>query len=409
MKKTQSLPIKEIYLSFMAILLLFAFNACESDDEIIKAISPEGLRYSQMAGAFQGEAFQSSAPVVSSSTKPVFEIMDGLYDSSYNALVLETFEINDSTGVISLQADNDLLAGKYGLDIKVSNDTGETLFKNVFQLDIEAYELSKLIFSPSEFTATVGKSFASTVPSISGSRPVSFKLVDAPEGFNIDNETGVISLEVGNPVPAGVYSLSVEATNVTGTVSFKDIVTIELGAPSVQILFDDGWDAEVIGSTIMGNFKSVSVIGSVAWQIGNVADKHGDETPGAFFKTDKKENSSWLVSNQIDLVGAENCELDISAYTRYAMEGRYEFNVYVTTNANAVAGDQSWVALNIVDIFEIGKDHIAKDQIVDISVYDNQTIKLALEHKSFALPTDPEGFDIKGTTHVNRAVITGLK
>jgi len=115
-----------------AFLSVFAFS-CDEESEEKEETVPSGLRYSSISEVYESKAMETARPVLFSTEKNTFEISSGtaLEGGTY---IEGEFQIVDTTGIIKLKANNQLVAGKYSLDVKVSNSIGEKVFPKVFEV-----------------------------------------------------------------------------------------------------------------------------------------------------------------------------------------------------------------------------------------------------------------------------------
>lgn len=97
---------------------------------------------------------------------------------------------------------------------------------------------SKLQYVPNSISTPVGVAKSSAKPSIEGLSPISFTLTTSPDagsGVTINSLTGEIM--VSSSAVMGLYKATVIATNTAGSVTFKDIFSINVGA-STPITFN---------------------------------------------------------------------------------------------------------------------------------------------------------------------------
>lgn len=224
----QRLPF--IFALFFAFsLLIFACSEEPEDDTVTpnpEPQAPSNLSYSPstLTGTV-GTALQSSTPSIDGTPAFTFSLLNAPAEVS----------IASSTGVISTTAS--LPAGEYSLSVKVENEVGEAIFNEALRVVLEEGAPSSeaprdLIYLPSAVTLEEGESFTSEAPSLSGTSPFTFSLLNSPDAaFSIDANTGVIS--VSNSLTAGVYALSVKVENEAGEATFDNALEVSVVGDNV--------------------------------------------------------------------------------------------------------------------------------------------------------------------------------
>lgn len=334
------------------------------------------------------------------------------------------FTIDAETGVITLVDGHTLAVGVYPLSVNVTNVHGVQRFENVISYEIVPKQLvvaSELSYSPSEYTIKTAKWFQSVQPTLSGSSPYTFQLVGASDEIMIDETTGVISLNDGHGLAEGTYNLTVKVLNEAGEVDFNNSVVLNIVAPSEEVIFEDGWDGlsyPDLQNVEIGNFTSSSLSGDPVllktkwknvWTLGGVGDDAGTMGPGMLILPNKEENEDWLVTNRVDLTGASNARLEFSAYSRYAQPDRFVFELYVSTDYSGNVETANWVKVEINDIANSGTDHVASNQMIDLSRFDGQEIYIGFKSHVFALPSDPADYTVKGATYLHNVEVIGVR
>ena len=209
-----------------AFLSVFTFS-CDDEKESQEVMTPSDLRYASVSEVYEGKKMETARPVVFSTGKSTFEIITGIAEEGGTYIEGE-FQIVDTTGIIKLKVDNQLVAGTYFLDIKVSNSAGETIFPKVFELIVLPSAIEGLKYIPLTQVLVRGvEARKTTIPEFKGSNPVTFALPE-DSNFMIDAATGEISLALDSQIDAGEYRLSVIATNVTGEQIFEEVVRIDV-------------------------------------------------------------------------------------------------------------------------------------------------------------------------------------
>lgn len=209
-----------------AFLSVFSFS-CDDEEENKDVMAPSGLRYASVSEVYEGKVMETACPVVFSTSKPKFEIAAGTAEEG-GVYVEGEFQIVDTTGIIKLKVDNELIAGTYFLDIKVSNRAGEVVFPKAFELIVLPSAIEGLRYTPLQQVVVRGlEGQKTTIPEFKGTNPVTFTLSENSD-FTIDSATGEISLPLDSQLDAGEYRLSVVATNVTGEQIFNEVVRIDV-------------------------------------------------------------------------------------------------------------------------------------------------------------------------------------
>lgn len=190
----------------------------------------------------KGSALKSVVPSIDNADGIVFSIKN------------HDFSIDTNTGVISLPEGNSLPLGDYVLTVFVTYKDGVIEFPYVFKIiifnDIKAP--TDLIYKSQKISE--GDAF-SVSPTFVGSNVV-FTLDQASsDQIHINANTGVISVNEGNSLSVGSYTVKVIATNEGGSVKASLLITITqkivVLAPSNLV-----YEATEIYTTSGSNFSS---------------------------------------------------------------------------------------------------------------------------------------------------------
>ena len=172
------------------------------------------------------------APVISSPTSATgtvgtaltYQIAASNSPTSFGATGLPAgLSVNTSTGVIS---GSPTTAGNSSVTISATNAGGT----GSATLALKVNPAAPVINSPTSATGTVGAAF--TYQIAASNSPTSFGATGLPNGLSVNTTTGLIS---GSPTAAGNSSVTISATNATGTGTAALALTINpLGTPVIN-------------------------------------------------------------------------------------------------------------------------------------------------------------------------------
>ncbi len=198
-------------------LLLFLLSCSGKDDSKPAATAPSNLTYNPASLQLNsGQAGNSVKPTVSG-TMPV------------------TYSLSTtpgSGGAISIDADGTIKAtgslavGEYKVSVTATNTAGSVAFTDVYRIENKANPVlpSVLTYSPNTLSFETGGAKSSAVPTVVGTKPVTFAVTSVPATDQITiDDTGKIT--IGKDITAGTYNLSVTATNAAGSAEFKNVYT----------------------------------------------------------------------------------------------------------------------------------------------------------------------------------------
>ena len=188
--------------------------------EINVTSAPFGLEYTPNEDMLEAEndksgktSFQSNAPALKGP-------LEGIEYSIKNITpTTDKIKIDPTTGVLSVDKDHGLQSGNnYVISIHVQNNFGEEDFNNAFTLQVVEYiePISGFEYETSIDKYQYSKFTISPKEGLKGDN-IQFSLINEPDALKgqieFDAQTGTISVEKGNTIPQGNYSLTVRATN----------------------------------------------------------------------------------------------------------------------------------------------------------------------------------------------------
>ena len=187
-----------------------------------KPAPPVALSYaSNSISMVQGESISTGLPVVDDGGASIsqFSIESGQEES----ILIDT-----STGEITVSGK--AVAGVYQLDISATNKAGKTVFPSAIKIDIKAdiTAPSAIEYAPDRASVLSGLEFSTQRPTViyaGGTLQFAFA-TETPEAITIDASSGVVSLSTD--APAGVFELSVTASNEAGSFTQDRAVTISI-------------------------------------------------------------------------------------------------------------------------------------------------------------------------------------
>ncbi|WP_455168761.1 hypothetical protein [Aegicerativicinus sediminis] len=142
------------------------------------------------------------------------------------------FNIDRSTGVITYNNNGELSPGTYYVDVDLGYVLGVVTYEQALKIDILSVPISLEVDNTNPSVGIFEQGIVATVSytDTSGSgliTEVEYSLVDAPQGFSIDSNTGEISKSF--PVSSGENPISVKATTNLGAVIFDDLTVVMVG------------------------------------------------------------------------------------------------------------------------------------------------------------------------------------
>jgi len=361
--------------------------------------APSNLLYDPQAylNVQQTQAKKSVKPTVKGTGPFTFALKDNF----------GSFTMDANTGVISLPVDHTLAIDTYDLTVVVTNAHGSVEFANAasFQIvEIKGEAPFELQYATTEYSVNEAFAFESVQPTISGSTPITYTLVDDKDAFVIDANTGVITLAEGNSLSVGIYPLTVKATNFKGEATFTDVITVTIKTAITDLVFEDGWDNVefAAGEKGLGNMTEVSLIGdpvqatsgggkhkwTYGWGIWNIKDGDKDPQKGAIMVPKKTENDDWLITNvSVDLTNHVQTELNFSGYSTY---GAYSstLKLWVSEDYNGDVKEANWVEVSF-ERLPIVSPTAFHHRKVDMTQFDGKIVTIAFQHESRITPEFP--------------------
>src|SRR5437762_1808403 len=143
--------------------------------------------------------------------------------ASYNATALPAgLTVDTFTGVISGTPAAGTDAGSpYSVTISATYSTGSGAITGSGTLTLTINPAPPVITSGPTASGTVGTAFSYQITA--SNNPTSFGATGLPAGLTVKTSTGLIS---GNPTTAGIYGVTISATNVSGTGTATLVITI---------------------------------------------------------------------------------------------------------------------------------------------------------------------------------------
>jgi hypothetical protein len=140
----------------------------------------------------------------------------------------------DASGVI--KASSSLAAGKYVISVIVINSSGSVPFPDIYKVRafVPATAPSLLVYTPSIASVLTGTTYASNTPTIQGTSPFTFSIVNNPDPANISiNNQGIVSTKVA--LASGIYPLEINVKNSVSTlgVTFAAALTVNVSSTPV--------------------------------------------------------------------------------------------------------------------------------------------------------------------------------
>ncbi len=190
-------------------------------------------------------------PVVLASDTPTFKI-DGVYTfridtatTSGGSFVLNNFDIDKETGVITYDNTNgSLTPGDYAVDVSVSNTNGLAKIPQAFTFKVLSVPISISVDNPIVDAGALQEGVIATVSYTDDSggdiAEVTYSLDPEITGFAIDPASGEIS-KTSEAETGKTHMLSVRVVTNLGSVTFTDVVTVNVGPPpTIQFVQQDG-------------------------------------------------------------------------------------------------------------------------------------------------------------------------
>jgi hypothetical protein len=213
--------------AFTAILLctIFLAPSCTHDPVFTAIEGPSNLIYSPDSLSIEtGNSASSAVPNLSGSRPFTFNI--STFPSSGGNITI------DKNGTII--ANSQLASGKYSMSVVVINAAGSVNFTDIYE--VRAYDSPKppaqLVYTPSTVNVLAGTSFTSSSPSMQGTPPFTFALVNnpAPGKISINNQGIVATTTALGP---GSYALDIQVTNSVSSQPFNSALTINVSNTAV--------------------------------------------------------------------------------------------------------------------------------------------------------------------------------
>lgn len=242
---------KPFILVIFGLLFFASFYSCEEDEidytNQYVIDGDIGLTYTNIdTYPYQKEMVTDAPGFTIDHSVYGFRLMDVKLKDGTSA-GLGDFSIDYKTGVITIDNSNgNIIPGEtYHFDIGVNHVDGIILEANAFVMDVFEIPLDYTITTDVvevEFLDELDIATITYVDTSTGGNvveDVTYSLKNAPDGFAIDEDTGVISKDAN--ADSGVYKLTVIIDSNVGSVTFDDVLTVTVGdAPSLQYVQADG-------------------------------------------------------------------------------------------------------------------------------------------------------------------------
>ena len=175
---------------------------------------PVELAYDpQVKRVEEGTGYVSLAPTCVASAKELVFSLKAVYPED------APLTIDPATGVLTLAENNTFKSGdKIQVSVRVTNAYGTKDFDQVTRIDIVDYIKPITTLSYNDSTVWHGTAYTLKPVEVDGD-DVKFSFAELPEELSelvIDELTGAISVEKGNKLPKGEYSIKVKVSNDKG-------------------------------------------------------------------------------------------------------------------------------------------------------------------------------------------------
>lgn len=223
------------------VLFALALTGCDNKEDlsIIEKDIPTPVlnKYATVVSGPKDEVATEVADIESTVGSYTFYISAITTESGEDLLAKkDLFTIDEKTGRISIKSTNkisasELALGIYNISVGVHYLGGTVTFDNIASIEIIELPFT-IAYSTNPISVAFGQmgEFATvTVTSDDENLVVeNYTLTEAPEGIEINSETGAIS-KVSKNVPAGAHDLSVRVVTNQGTKNFNNTLQIQVG------------------------------------------------------------------------------------------------------------------------------------------------------------------------------------
>lgn len=205
--------------------VVLVVSSCIHDPVFTPIESPADLKYLPDSLSVQVGSVASSVQPTLSGSRPFTFSLSTIPSSGGNIVIGED-------GVIT--TNDQLASGKYIVSVVVINTSGSVNFPDVYE--VRAYDPvsspSQLVYTPSTVNVLTGTSFNSSPPTLQGTAPFTFFLMNNPAPGNISiNNYGVVTSTAA--LASGSYALDIQVTNSIGTETFNGALTIKVGNTAI--------------------------------------------------------------------------------------------------------------------------------------------------------------------------------
>lgn len=281
------------YLLPIFTLSMILFIGCDESDDIqryeqeVLTTSGNPLTYTNLTSYPIIGAITSSAPTGDFDSPNRYRLLN-VASTTGSSFVKASFDIDVDSGALIYNnfrqinkntigpPERSIASGVYVVDVGITNTNGMAIHEGAYQLtildvpiqvDIDAVQVDAGIFEQGVM-ATVSYTDTSATQDITS---VSYALVNAPAGFEINATTGAISKV--NGAVSGANPLTVSVTTNVGIVNVENIVVVNVGPPpTLQMVQQD--DTTTLMKAIVSPFTAYTTAAPVvdgmvptAWEL----------------------------------------------------------------------------------------------------------------------------------------------
>jgi hypothetical protein len=270
------------YLLPIFTLSMILFIGCDESDDIqryeqeVLTTSGNPLTYTNLTSYPIIGAITSSAPTGDFDSPNRYRLLN-VASTTGSSFVKASFDIDVDSGALIYNnfrqinkntigpPERSIASGVYVVDVGITNTNGMAIHEGAYQLtildvpiqvDIDAVQVDAGIFEQGVM-ATVSYTDTSATQDITS---VSYALVNAPAGFEINATTGAISKV--NGAVSGANPLTVSVTTNVGIVNVENIVVVNVGPPpTLQMVQQD--DTTTLMKAIVSPFTAYTTAAPV--------------------------------------------------------------------------------------------------------------------------------------------------
>ncbi|QZE14652.1 hypothetical protein K4L44_01915 [Halosquirtibacter laminarini] len=381
---------------------------------------PSDISYVEIPDFLEGGSFTSSEAYITlaSNVFPEF-FMENVSKDGVNLDDVSVFKIDTLSGVVTLNEANNLVAGSYNVGVKV-----RTFNNAAALLEDGTYELTKVLhdsvtfidalsfvvlpklpesitYTPNLIGAKPGKAFSSAIPVVVGSKPTLHELFgENADLFQIDANTGVISLPADHTVAEKTYLLSVKVTNEAGVVEFPNVLTVVV-APATEVVVQS-LNLPAYGGIKLkvedDNIPEMSVLSvdplapvqdiskkkwSKAWGLWYYDFGDGKEYSIEFIPAKSEQEDYIWFDDKVSLVDAVKANVELVAAHAYGSFNYCNFDLIVSEDFTGDASSATWKHYPVDMSAHALEKRIPQKYEFDISEFDGKEVTIGLYCKHF--------------------------